>query len=360
MKTTKQYLQFITALKQSIIQSRYQAARLANREQLSLYLRTGQMLTEKIDAEKWGAKVIEQISTDLQKQLPGLKGFSYRNLMKMKQFYADYQLLSMLPLPTAELANMNGEIFMPSITAELPTEALEAFWLVSFSHHIVLLSKCKTLEERLFYMAQTASQYWSVTVLEHQINAGLLQKQGKLPNNFSKTLPGTLKPSALQVFKDEYLLDFISIEDGDDERDIENKVVAEIRDFILRMGKGFSFIGNQYRVELDGEEFFIDLLFFNRYLQCLVAFELKKGKFKPEYTGQLNFYLNVLDEKIKLPHENSSIGIVLCKEKNNTVVEFSVKSIDKAMGVVTFGITKQMPNEIKKLLLDSDELGKLL
>jgi predicted nuclease of restriction endonuclease-like (RecB) superfamily len=360
MKAKKQYLQFIAELKRSIVQSRYQAARLANTEQLSLYLRTGQMLIQKIDGEKWGAKVIEQISTDLQKQLPGLKGFSYRNLMKMKQFYADYQSLSILPLATAELASMNGEAFMPSVTAELPTEALEAFWLISFSHHIVLLGKCKTLEERLFYMAQAASQYWSVTVLEHQINARLFQKQGKLPNNFSKTLPDKLKPSALQVFKDEYLLDFISIEDDDDERDIENKVVAEIRDFILRMGKGFSFIGNQYRVELDGEEFFIDLLFFNRYLQCLCAFELKKGKFKPEYSGQLNFYLNVLDEKIKLPHENSSIGIVLCKEKNNTVVEFSVKSIDKAIGVATFKTTKQMPNEIKKVLPDSEELGKLL
>ena len=145
MKATKQYLQFITELKQSILQSRYQAARLANREQLSLYLRTGKMLTQKIDAEKWGAKVIEQISTDLQKQLPGLKGFSYRNLMKMKQFYADYQPLSILPSATAELANMNAEAFMPSVTAELPTEVLDAFWLVSFSHHIVLLSKCKKI-----------------------------------------------------------------------------------------------------------------------------------------------------------------------------------------------------------------------
>jgi predicted nuclease of restriction endonuclease-like (RecB) superfamily len=360
MKATKQYLQFITELKQSIIQSRYQAARLANREQLYLYLKTGQMLTQKIDAEKWGAKVIEQISTDLQKQLPGLNGFSYRNLMKMKQFYADYQPLSILPLPKTELATMNAEAIMPSKTAELLFDELDAFWLVSFSHHIVLLGKCKSLEERLFYMAQTASQYWSVILLEHQINAGLFQKQGKLPNNFSKTLPDRLKPSALQVFKDEYLLDFISIEDSDDERDIENKVVSEIRDFILRLGKGFSFIGNQYRVEVDGEEFFIDLLFFNRHLQCLVAFELKKGKFRPKYTGQLNFYLNVLDEKIRLPHENSSIGFVLCKEKNNTVVEFSIKSVDKAMGVATFKTTKQMPNEIKRVMPDSEELRKFV
>jgi predicted nuclease of restriction endonuclease-like (RecB) superfamily len=322
----------------------YQAARLANREQLLLYFKTGKMLTQKIEAEKWGAKVIEQISADLQKQLPGLKGFSYRNLMKMKQFFVDYQPF----------------IILPSATAELGAGVSEAFWSVSFSHHMVLLGKCETHEERLFYMVQAASQFWSVSVLEHQIDASLFQKQGKLPNNFSKTLPEVLKPSALQVFKDEYLLDFISIEDGDDERDIENKVVTEIRDFILRMGKGFTFIGNQYRVELDGEEFFIDLLFFNRHLQCLVAFELKKGKFKPEYTGQLNFYLNVLDEKIKLQHENASIGIILCKEKNNTVVEFAIKSFDKAMGVATYKTCKEAPLQMKGILPDTDELGKLL
>ena len=240
------------------------------------------------------------------------------------------------------------------------SETLEAFWSISFSHHIVLLAKCKSLEERFFYMIQTALEFWSVNVLEHQIDAGLFQKQGKLPNNFSKTLNERLNPSALQVFKDEYLLDFISISDTDDERAIENKVVIQIRDFILRMGKGFSFIGNQYRVELDDEEFFIDLLFFNRCLQCLVAFELKKGKFKPEFAGQLNFYLNILDEKIKLPHENSTIGIILCKEKNNTVVEFSVKSIDKAMGVATFKTSKVIPKDIKGILPDADELGKLL
>lgn len=276
MKQSKQYTQFITALRQSIIQSRYQAARLANREQLLLYFKTGKMLADKIDAEKWGAKVVDQISEDLQKQLPGLRGFSRRNLLKMKQFFTDYQSFIIVPLATAQLVEKENGAFVPSLTAQMDAEALEAFWLISFSHHIVLLSKCKSLEERLFYMAQTASQFWSVTVMEYQIDAGLFQKQGKLPNNFSKTLSDHIKPSALQIFKDEYLLDFMAIEDGEDERQIENKVVADIRNFILRMGKGFSFIGNQYRVELDGEEFFIDLLFFNRNLECLVAFEERK------------------------------------------------------------------------------------
>ena len=360
MKPSKQYLQLITELKQSIINSRYQAARLANREQLMLYFKTGKMLTEKIDAEKWGAKVVDQISADLQKQLPGLKGFSRRNLMKMKQFYLEYHQLVIVPSATAQLEKSTESLFVPSVAAQINAEMINAFASISFSHHIVILSKCKSFEERMFYIVETAAQFWPVSVTEHQIDAGLFQKQGKLPNNFSKTLSENLKPSALQVFKDEYLFDFIYIKDDDDERNIENKVVAEIRDFILRMGKGFSFIGNQYRVELNGEEFFIDLLFFNRNLQCLVAFELKKGRFKPEYAGQLNFYLNVLDEKIKLPHENSSIGIVLCKEKNNTVVEFSVRSIDKAMGVATYKTSKQTPIQMKGILPDADELGKLL
>jgi predicted nuclease of restriction endonuclease-like (RecB) superfamily len=240
------------------------------------------------------------------------------------------------------------------------TNIKEEFWKISFTHHMLILNKCSTNPERFFYIEQAASLFWSVSVLEHHIQADLYSNQGKLPNNFASTLPDKLTPSALQVFQDEYLMDFITPPAVDDERVLENKVVSEIKNFILWMGKGFSFIGNQYRLEIDGEEFFIDLLFFNRHLQCLVAFELKRGKFKPEYAGQLNFYLNVLDEKVRLPHENPSIGIVLCKEKNNTIVEFAVRTIDKAMGVATYRTTKEVPKEMKGILPDAGELAKLL
>jgi hypothetical protein len=169
-----------------------------------------------------------------------------------------------------------------------------------------------------------------------------------------------MKPAALEVFQDNYLMDFISTSDTEDERVFEEKVVADIKNFILRLGNGFCFIGNQFRLEVGGEEFFVDLLFFNRHLKSLVAFELKRGKFKPEYAGKLNFYLNVLDEKIKLQHENASVGIVLCKEKNNTIVEFAVKTIDKAMGVATYRTTKEMPQEMRGILPDTAELAKLL
>ena len=362
MKPDKNYLEFIRSLKQEIIISRYQAARLANREQLLLYFKTGRMLSEKVKAEKWGTKVLEQIAVDLQSNLPGLKGFSFTNLKKMRQFYEAYSELEIRPSATAQIENPDLAIQQEEVNLIRPlaTTQLEAFYSISFTHHILLLNRCKKADERFFYIEHSATQFWSVSIMEHQIDADLFKKQGKLPNNFETTISESLKPSALKVFKDEYLLDFIAGDELDDERHIEQQVVLNIRNFILQMGKGFCFIGNQYRLEVDGDEFFIDLLFFNRHLQALVAFELKKTKFKPADAGQLNFYLNVLDEKVKLQQENSSIGIVLCKEKNNTVVEFAIKSFDKAMGVATYKTSKQTPLQMKGILPDTDTLAKLL
>lgn len=362
MKPDKNYLEFIRSLKQEIINSRYQAARLANREQLLLYFKTGRMLSEKVKAQKWGTKVLEQIAVDLQSNLPGLKGFSFTNLKKMRQFYEAYSELEIRPSATAQIENPNLAVQQKEVNliGPLATTQLEAFYSISFTHHILLLNRCKKADERFFYIEHSATQFWSVSIMEHQIDANLFKKQGKLPNNFQTTISESLKPSALKVFKDEYLLDFIAGDELNDERHIEQQVVSNISNFILQMGKGFCFIGNQYRLEVDGDEFFIDLLFFNRYLQALVAFEIKKNKFKPADAGQLNFYLNVLDEKVKLQHENSSIGIVLCKEKNNTVVEFAIKSFDKAMGVATYKTSKHLPVQMKGILPDADELGKLL
>ena len=168
-----------------------------------------------------------------------------------------------------------------------------------------------------------------------------------------------MQAKALEVFQDGYLFDFVTLDDTD-EKVLESALISDVKNMIMTLGNGFSFIGNQFRLEVGGEEFFVDLLFFNRYTKSLVAFELKRGKFKPEYAGQLNFYLNVLDEKVRLPHENASIGIVLCKEKNNTIVEFAVKTIDKAMGVATYRTTREMPKEMQGILPDTAELAKLL
>jgi predicted nuclease of restriction endonuclease-like (RecB) superfamily len=354
MSLDKSYIDFVKELKDSIVVGRYKAANLANREQLLLYYNIGYKLSGKIALEKWGNSILKNIAADLQTNLPGLRGFSERNLYNMKLFYDTYINFSVSQSSTAESDR-------DTLVSQLMTAKLDSsFFGISFTHHILLINKCKDWQERYFYIQEAAGEFWSVSLLEQQIASRRFHHQGNLPNNFGATLPAELKSTALQVFQDEYLFDFLSVNEDDDERVFEANIVANIRQFIMSMGKGFSFIGNQYRIEVEGEEFFIDLLFFNRHLQCLVAFELKRGKFKPAYAGQLNFYLNVLDDKIRLPHENPSIGIILCKEKSNTVVEYAFKSIDKAMGAATFKTVRQVPKELKGILPGASDLAKLL
>jgi len=388
------YIEFLSDLKSRILQSRYRAASVVVKEQLLLYLQTGKMLADKIATEKWGTKVVEKLAADLQTELPGLRGFSRRNMMLMKQFAEEY--ISSLKFYNNSFVNISEDnsenidiqanIIVQSLTAQFNNtipkatnefenlivqtvsaqfqsvdyHTVSSFFGLSFSHHLLLISKCKNIEERFFYMKYAFFNQLSHDQLDYQIKSKLFSKQGKLPNNFDVTLPKNLKNNALQIFKDEYLFDFINIEETEDERVFENKIVANIKKFIMSLGKGFSFIGNQYKVEIAEQEFFIDLLFYNRILQCLVAFELKRGKFKPEYAGKLNFYLNVLDENVKLQHENPSIGIILCKEKDNSVVEYSFRNINKAMGVATFQISETVPEQWKNVLPSPEELRKLL
>ncbi len=360
MEADNTYLQFIQEVKQQILQSRYQAAKLVNKELLLLYFNIGKMIFKKVKKEKWGNAIIENLSKDIQTELPGLRGFSSKNLRNMRLFYEAYKNDKIWQLLTAKLQKDRTEQIGQSSTAKMKSFKDEAFFALSFTHHILLLNKCKNLDERFFYIQQAAANYWTVNLLQHHIESDLYHQKGKLPNNFKATLPQHLAAHALDAFKDEYLLDFININPEDDERVLEQEIVNNIKHFILSLGTGFSFIGNQYRLVVDEEEFFTDLLFFNRNLQCLVAIELKRGKFKPEYAGKLNFYLNALDELEKLPEENNSIGIILCKEKSNKVVEYAFKSVDKSMGVATYKTTRQLPAQFKKVLPEADALKKLL
>lgn len=356
--TTSQYTTLLTDISHQILQSRYRAARLVNRELLLLYFAVGKRLSEKIVAQKWGTKVVEQLSADLQKQLPGLRGFSRRNLFNMKTFAEEYVDLHYLFSAENQINNSQNQIVQLS-TAQFDELPDNLFFGVSFTHHILLLNRCTTRQERLFYMIRSSQNQWTVEMLDWQIKAGLYHKQGKLPNNFADTLPESLKETALQAFKDEYLLDFINVE-ADDERVVEKGIVQNIREFILKMGTGFSFVGNQYRLVVDEQEFFVDLLFFNRQLQCLVAVELKRGAFKPEYLGQLNFYVNVLNDLVRLPHENPSVGILLCKEKTNAIVEYSFQGYTTPMGVATYQLSSDLPEHLRHVLPDPESLKKLL
>ena len=367
------HIQTIKQLKTAILSSRYRVAVIANKEMLGLYFAVGKLISEKTHQEKWGAKVLETLSKDLQDELPGLRGFSASNIKKMKIFYDTWtNFFSIRSLVTNELDNNyiieNQNITIRSLpTNELSSSAIAQlgidFQKIGFTHHFEILSQTNTFEERIFYIQKTVSEFWSVTTLKHHLKTHLFQQNGTLPNNFSKTISkDDLRARAMQAFKDEYLLDFINIEDPEEENErlIENEIVRNIKKFLLSLGTDFAFIANQYRFILDETEYFVDLLFYNRKMQCLVAFDLKKGKFIPEYLGKMNFYLFALDEMVKLPHENPSIGIILCKEKNNKVVEFSFRDFNKAMGVSTYKTANELPNKYKGLLPDAETFKKLM
>jgi predicted nuclease of restriction endonuclease-like (RecB) superfamily len=357
MTPLSNYSEIIKNLKSTILNSRYRAAVLVNQELLTLYFSVGKLISDKTKQEKWGAKVLERLSEELQNELPGLKGFGATNLKYMKIFYDTWSEFNILRIPY--LVDNQNIIIRQSATDELK----KMFLQVSFTHHNLILSRTSTLEERIFYIQKVAQNFWSVDTLKHHIKASLFQKEGNLPNNFTQIISDNdVRAKALQSFKDEYLLDFINIEDPgvEDERLIENEIVRNIKKFLLSLGADFAFIGNQFRLIVEEDEYFIDLLFFNRKLQCLVAFELKKGKFKPEYLGKLNFYLSALDEYIKQPHENPSIGIILCKEKNNKTVEFSFRDFNKAMGVATYKTANELPEQFRNALPNEETLKRLM
>jgi predicted nuclease of restriction endonuclease-like (RecB) superfamily len=369
----KDYSIFLSEIKSHILQSRYKAAAAVNRELILLYFQIGTQLSQKIQQAKWGSKVVQQLAQDLQKEINGLRGFSYRNLMNMRAFAEAYPFLQSA---TAEIKN---DAIGQSATDRIPTHSKDeflqsatagfegigyflsnVFFNISFTQHLLLLNKCKAVEERLFYMQKTVSHQWTVSVLEHQIDSGLYGQQGAMQSNFKQALPPALHKNAVDAFKGEYLLDFIRLEEEDDERILESRIVQNIKKFILSIGHDFAFMGNQYRLKVEDEEFFIDLLFFHRKLQSLVAIELKQGKFKAEYAGKMNLYLSALDEYVKQAHENPSIGIILCKSKNSKVVEFAFRDMNKAMGVATFKTSRELPADYKGILPNSNELKKIL
>ncbi|MBD0403695.1 YhcG family protein [Flammeovirga sp. EKP202] len=353
---------FIKDLKQQILQSRYVVAKIANAEMLRLYFTIGELVEIEFQNNKWGAKVLEDISSKLQQELPGLRGFSSRNISNMRSFYNAWKSKnSIMQTLSAKFENKEVTI-MQTLSTKLEDSDLKAFLSVSFSQHLEIVTKIKDEKARWYYIHKTAQNFWSVRHLRTEIkNQSHLQDE--LPNNFEQTMTQELSNKALRSFKDQYLLDFVNVEDADDEIDervLEGEIVQNIRKFLMSLGSDFTFMGNQYRLVVEEDEYFIDLLFYHRSLQSLVAFELKKGKFKPEYVGKMNFYLSALDDLVKQPHENPSIGIILCKEKENKKVEYSFRDFSKPMGVSTFKTSETLPPELKEALPDAETLKKLL
>ena len=386
------YVLAVKQIKTAILKSRYEAAALANKELLKLYFGIGQYVSFHSRNKNWGKGAIDSISSLLQQELHGLRGFSATNIRNMRIFYEEWECMQPFlidkkeplfqfseeelnrQLLSTELKNQNRQLATGDLndsfliqqlpTAELENEWIELFLKVPFTQHRLIIRGAEVTEERVFYIQKVATEFWRFGTLKHHLKSDLYQRQGKLAHNFQSTLSeNAFRQKALMAFKDEMLLDFINIEDADEEpneRVLENAIVQNIKKFIMALGTEFSFIGNQHRLLIEDEEYFIDLLFFNRKIQSLVAIELKKGKFKAEYVGKMNLYLSALDEMVKQPHENPSIGIILCKEKNNKIVEFAFRDTSKPMGVVTYKTYNDLPEAYKNILPDTETLKSLL
>lgn len=383
------YAVAVQTIKTAILQSQYQAIKLVNKEQLALYYGIGRYISRNSRNGFWGKGAIAYISDRLQKELPGLRGFSETNLKMIRIFYESWSMLDgnssdvtdelQLTKKTADIKSSVASDDL-SVTETLYKEIrhlqlpdfkdfpIEAFFTIGFSHHYAILSQVKTLEERYFYIQLCANEHLRVDALKKIMKADAFHNQSSLPNNFmDKLSTAEFAKRAILAFKDEYMLDFINVEElgardieDVDEQIVEQKIVQNIKNFIMTFGNDFTFVGNQYRVEALGHTHIIDLLFFNRELSSLVAIELKTGPFKTAYLGQLNMYLRVLDDFVRKPTENPSIGIVLCKSADKAYVEYAVRDYDKPMGVATYKTATDMPERLRKTLPDIEELKKLL
>ena len=387
---TNQYNQAAEAIKAAILQSQHEAAKGVNRVQLALYYGIGKFISIKTRKGVWGTNALQTISDKLRKDLPGLRGFSANSLKNMRKFYENWMMLDAANTavdPNSTIVNVDSEEETNSTIAivelgggenvvevgamhiqELNDFPVEDFFRVPFTHHIRIIEGTKDIKARYYYIHKTAEEHLQVDKLTSLIKAGDYMHCDKMPSNFPKTISdASLARKAVMMFKDEYLLDFINVEEiGEresidvDERVVEKQIIDNIKKFIMTFGNDFAFIGNQYHLEIHGVEHFPDLLFFNRELNAMVVVELKTGEFKTSYLGQLMGYLSILDAKVKKPHENPSIGIVLCKSANKDYVEFVIQDYNKPMGVATYTTSEEMPEKLRNALPDIEELKKLL
>ena len=391
---TIQYAPAVQTIKTAILQGQYEAAKGVNRIQLAVYFAIGKYISVNTRTQAWGTHALEFISEQLRRELPGLRGFSATQLREMRLFYEGWQMLdSNSTVATAVLESMendNSSVVTDELqntdtqgdtNSSVATDELidihhaitirdiefpiEHFFNVPFSHHTRILAGAKELKDRYYYIHRTAEEHLSVEKLKQLIRDKAHEHQGDMPNNFATTIPDKREArKAVMMFKDDYLLNFINIEEiGErdqidvDERVIENEIVDNIKKFFMAFGTDFTFVGNQQLLKMYDVEQFPDLLFFNRELNALVVVELKMGKFKTSYLGQLFGYLQILDDKMRKPHENPAIGIVLCQEADHAYAEYAVKDYTKPMGVATYKTLDDVPDEqIRKALPDMKKM----
>lgn len=323
------YVELLEQLKTRIRSARLQAILAVNRDLIQLYWEIGRTILERQEREGWGAKVIERLAADLRHEFPDMRGLSRANLFYMRAFAEAYQ----------------DEQFVQQAAGQLP-------WY----HNVVIFTRLKDPELREWYIRACLEHGWSRAVLEAQIETSLHERQGKAITNFARTLPAPASELAQQLLKDPYNFDFLTLHDEAVERDLERGLLDHLQGFMLELGAGFAFVGSQHRLDVGGEDFYIDLLFYHLKLRCYVVVDLKMGAFKPEYAGKLNFYCSAVDDLLGHAQDNPTIGILLCKSKNNVIVEYALRDVAKPLGVAEYRLAQVLPEYLKGSLPTVEQL----
>lgn len=328
-----EYMKILTEIKHRIKAAQYEAFKAVNRELIALYWDIGSMIVARQQGETWGKSIVEKLAVDLQAEFPGVSGFSVQNLWRMKQFYEKYSVNEKLSLLVRE---------------------------ISWTNNLVIMSKCKDGLECEYYIRMAKKFGWSKNILLHNVENKTYEKTLLSQTNFEQVLPEEIQRQLKLAVKDEYAFDFLELGDMHSERQLEQAILSRVEPFLREMGGMFTFVGSQYRLEVGDKEYFIDILLYHRPLKCLVALELKIGEFMPEYVGKMQFYLALLDDKVKMPDENPSVGIILCKYKDKMIVEYALRDVNKPIGISTYKIVSQLPSELVGQLPDPEQVAKLL
>ncbi|MBA8769952.1 DUF1016 domain-containing protein [Wolbachia pipientis] len=325
----KEYTEFLEQLKEQIATSRYKAALAVNSKLIVLYHHIGAEILKRQKEHGWGAKIIDQLSKDLRSAFPEMKGFSPRNLKYMRKFAEEYSDIEFVQEPLAQL---------------------------TWYHNVTLLEKIESRETRLFYIKEAIEHGWSRNIMVMQIELGLHKRQGKAITNFKEKLPSPQSDLAHYTLKDPYVFDFLSIGKDANEREVEKGLVVHVEKFLLELGEGFAFVGRQFHLDVGNKDFYIDLLFYHLKLRCFVVIELKDKDFKPEYAGKMNFYLSAVDDLLKHETDQPSIGLILCRSKDNVLAKYTLKDISKPIGLAEYQITESLPKNIRTALPTIEEL----
>ncbi|NTU42312.1 MAG: DUF1016 domain-containing protein [Nitrospirales bacterium] len=340
------YTNLLGDIKIRIRQAQIKATLSANAEMILLYWDIGRIIHERQKEKGWGSGVIPRLSKDIQNELPEIKGFSERNIGRMIAFYREYASCSgILPQPVAKLSTNDSPSIVKQLLAQIP-----------WGHNILLMERVKDLPTRLWYMQQTIEQGWSRDVLGLMIKGSAHKRQGEAITNFQQRLPSPQSDLARQLLKDPYIFDFLTLEEPFHERELETGLIRHLEKFLLELGQGFAFVGRQYHLEVSDKDFYLDLLFYHLRLRCFVVIDLKKGDFKPEYAGKMNFYCSVVDDKLKHGTDQPTIGLILCQTKDHILAEYALRDINKPIGISDYELTRALPESLKSSLPSIEEI----